>query len=535
MKKKSFLRFKEIMSVFASYGFGYIIDSKKKRQENAPRNLRKAFEELGSTFIKIGQILSTRPDILPEEYINELSKLQDSTNEEDFFSIKQVFFNEFNIDIEKAFKYIDIKPIACASIAQAYKAELNDGRKVIVKIQRPGIEEMINMDIHILRKLLGMVKFINEDELLMNPIDALNEIETETNKELDFDLEKQNILKFKELNKNVACIYAPEVIDEYCGRRVITMEYIDGFKITNIDKIEENGYDRYDIGKKLALSFCKQVFNDGFFHGDPHPGNILIADNKICYIDFGSVGVLTDSMKKSFNDAMVGVATRDTDKLVNFLIGVGIRKGKMDRNMLYEDVKYLLNMYLSTSIKNIKMSTLIKEIIEIAQRNNIQLPIDFVMISKSALIIEGVVSKVSPDMDILDFVIPYVKSKNKFYFKESLNYDNMMIELYSFLKKSGELPGKYAELAENLNEGRIKVKIEASDFNDTMREANKMINRVVFGVVVSGMIIGSSYILGSNVGPKIKGVSVIGITGYIISAIFGMYLIISILRSGNLK
>lgn len=240
-------------------------------------------------------------------------------------------------------------------------------------------------------------------------------------------------------------------------------------------------------------------------------------------------------MKKSFNDAMVGVATRDTDKLVNFLIGVGIRKGKMDRNVLYEDVKYLLNMYLSTSIKNIKMSMLIREIIEIAQRNNIQLPIDFVMISKSALIIEGVVSKISPDMDILDFVIPYVKSKNKYYFKESLSYDNLMISLYSFLKRSSELPAKYAELAENLNEGRVKVKIESTEFSDTMKEVNKMINRVVFGVVVSGMIIGSSYILSANVGPKIKGVSVIGITGYGISALFALYLLISILRSGNLK
>ena len=192
-------------------------------------------------------------------------------------------------------------------------------------------------------------------------------------------------------------------------------------------------------------------------------------------------------------------------------------------------------MYLSTSIKNIKMSMLIREIIEIAKRNNIQLPIDFVMISKSALIIEGVVSKVSPDMDILDFVIPYVKSKNKYYFRESFNYDNIMISLYSFLKRSSELPDKYAELAENLNEGRVKVKIESTEFKDTMKEVNKMTNRVVFGVVVSGMIIGSSYILSANVGPKIKGVSIIGITGYVISGIFALYLLISILRSGNLK
>lgn len=535
MRKKAVLRFREIISVFASYGFGYLVDSKRKRHENAPRDLRKAFEKLGSTFIKIGQILSTRPDILPEEYINELSKLQDSTNEENFESIKQEFYKEFNEDIESVFKYVDPKPIACASIAQAYLAVLHDGRRVVVKIQRPNIEEMINMDIHILKKILSVVKFVNQEDMLMNPMDALQEIEDETKKELNFQLEKQNIVKFKELNKDVACIYAPEVIDKYCTKKVITMEYIDGFKITNIDDIEKYGYDREDIAKKLALSFCKQVFDDGFFHGDPHPGNILISDGKICYIDFGAVGMLTESMKKSFNEAMVGVATKDVDKIVNFLIGVGIRKGKIDRNMLYEDVNYLLNMYLSTSIKNIKISVVVQEIIGIASRNNIQLPKDFVMISKSLLIIEGVLSKLAPDMDILDVLIPFIQSKNKYYFKEAFDFQNVVMELYSFLKHTKELPVKYAELAENLNQGRTKVKVELTEFKETMSEVNKMMNRLVFGIIVCGMVIGSSLILSSNVGPKIKGVSVIGITGYCISAVFGLYLLISIIRSGNLE
>lgn len=535
MHKKSLMRFKEIVRIFTFYGFGYIIDSKFNKHGNSPENLRKAFEELGSTFIKIGQVLSTRPDIIPEEYVKELSKLQDSiNNEEGFHNIKRVFKEEFNMDIEEAFQYINPKPIAAASIAQVYEAILKNGREVVVKIQRSGIDEKINMDIHILKKLLKLTKF-DADKMLVDPMEAIDQIEEQTNKELNFVIEKQSINVFREYNKDVACIYAPEVIEKYSGHKVITMENIKGFKITDIDKIEKYGYDRYDIGRKLALSFCKQIFDDGFFHGDPHPGNILIREGKICYIDFGAVGVLSDTLKKSLNDAIIAVASRDINKLVNFIISVGIKRGKIDRNTLYMDIQYMLDMYLSTSIKNIKIAQLLEEVIEIATRNNIQLPKDFVMLAKSLLIIEGVIAEIAPELDILDIIIPFVKSKNKYYFKEELDADKLLLGLYSFVKSTSEIPSKLVELSESVTQGRAKIQFEIKDVDKTTSELNKMVNRIVFGVVVAGMIIGSSLILNSNAGPKVRGVSLIGVTGYIISALFSLYLLISIIRSGNLK
>lgn len=535
MRKKSVIRFREILGVFASYGFGYIIDSKFNKHENSPKNLRKAFEELGSTFIKIGQVLSTRPDIVPEEYTKELSKLQDSiNNEETFESIKLVFQGEFNQDIEKVFQYINPKPLASASIAQVYEAVLKDGREVVVKIQRPGIAEKINLDIHILKRLIKLAKF-NKDKMLVDPIEAIEQIEEQTNSELDFVLEKENINKFRKFNLGVACIYAPEVIEEYSGHKVITMENIKGFKITDIQKIQQYGYDRYDIGKKLALSFFKQVFDDGFFHGDPHPGNILIREGKICYIDFGAVGILTDAIKKALNDAIIGVATKDTNRIVNFIISVGIKRGKIDRNTLYMDVQYLLDIYLSTSIKNIKISVLLEEIIEIATRNNIQLPKDFVMLAKGSLIIEGVIAEIAPELDMLDIIIPFVKSKNKYYFKDELDAEKLLLRAYNFIKSSSELPSKLIDLSDSLTQGRAKVQLEFKGVDKTIREINKMVNRVVFGVVVAAMFISTALVLNSNMGPKIRGISIIGVGGYAISSIFGLYLLISIIRSGNLK
>lgn len=534
MEKDSLERLKEITSVFAAYGFGYMVNSKGKRQSQDPENLRKAFEKLGSTFIKIGQILSTRPDLLPEEYIKELSKLQNAASCVNFTFMRQVFFDELNIDMKKCFREINHVPIATASIAQVYEAILFNGENVVIKIQKPGIDKMISMDLHILKKMASIMSIYN-NFMLVDPIEALNEIEVQINNELDFDIERKNIKEFNRLNKDIPCIKTFHVIDGLCTKKVITMEKVDGFKINDISMIDKLGYDRKDIGKKLAISYCKQVFDDGFFHGDPHPGNVLISDGKICFIDFGLFGKLSESTKESLNDAMLGVATRDVDLLVGFLLSISIRKGRVNRNVLYNDLEYLLDMYAESSIKNIKISTLLGEIVEVAKRNNLQMPKEFVVLGKGAIIIEGVVADLSPDMNILDFVVPYVKSKYIDNMFKKLDKDEILIKLYKASKNLSEIPMELSGVIKTINHGRLKVNIESTEFKETMTEVNKMINRIVFGLVVVGMIIGSSLVLSSNVGPKIRNVSVMGLSGYAVSGIFGLYLIISIIRSGNLK
>ncbi|QAT38818.1 AarF/ABC1/UbiB kinase family protein [Clostridium sp. JN-9] len=533
MYKNSVQRFREIVRVLAHYGFGFIVDSKLNNERKSPENLRRAFEELGPTFIKIGQILSTRPDILPAAYINELSNLQDNAPAEKFEDISHVFNTEFNFKIEDVFKSFNKVPLASASVAQVHMATLKDGRKVIVKIQRPDIKEKLEMDLSILYKILKFTKAKFTDALI-DPIDAINEIMEITEKELDFSNEADNLIKFRKLNYNVAFVYSPYVIQELSGTKVITMENIDGFKITDMKKLKDGGYDLDDLGKKLALSYLKQVFEDGFFHGDPHPGNLLIRGGQICFIDFGIMGNLSSSLKSALNDAMVSVANKDPDLMISVIMSIGIKKGVVNRNKLYEDIDNLFSAYLNTSLKDIQLSVMLQQVFESAKRNNIRLPKDLTLLIRGFVIIEGVVASISPEIKILDIAVPYVKNENKKNIFKDLNIDELLLKTYNFGRNSLSLPSKIIEFINSMTSGRAKVNLEINNLSKSIGELNKMANRMIFALIIASMIIGSSLILNTNIGPKVYNISIIGITGYLIAAIMGFWLLISILKSGKL-
>lgn len=527
-------RFQEIIKVFISYGFGYIVDGKFNSHRNSPENLRKAFEELGPTFIKIGQILSTRSDILPEEYVSELKKLQDSVPKESFESIKSVFEESLNKKIEDCFIFFSKEPLASASIAQVHDAILNDGRNVVVKVQRPYIYEKMKMDISILKRIIKLSKGrLNID--VVNPLAALEELEITTEKELDFLGEGESILRFRENNKDVPPIYAPEVVEYLLSDKVITLENINGFKINDTKAIKREGYDNKEIAKKLALSYCKQIFSDGFFHGDPHPGNLLISEGKICFIDFGITGELDEGLKRWLNTAMLAVATGDKSKLVDFILAIGIKAGRINRGALYEDVSYLFTTYLNTSLKNIKMAVLLEEVFNIAQDNNIQFPRELVVLLRGLVILEGVVAEVDPELNIISVITSFVKAKNKSFLLNEFNEEEILLSTYAFLRDGVRIPGQTLELLNRLVEGRTKVNLSIPDLNNTVSNISNMVNRLVGALLISSIIIASSLIISSNVGPIYRGLSLIGVIGYFIAAIFAITLLIAVIREGGFR
>lgn len=533
MYKNSVQRFRQIVKVLASYGFGYIVDSKFNNEKKSPQNLRKAMEELGATFIKIGQILSTRPDILPDPYIKELSKLQNNVPPETFESVNSVFRNEFHESIEDAFLSFDKRPFASASIAQVHNAVLKDGRKVIVKIQRPEIAEKMRLDIGILSKILKLTK-IKFQDVIIDPIEALDEIKSSTEREIDFKNEVHNMEKFKELNKNVAFLYTPYVIHSLSGSKVITMEKIEGFKVDDIHTLKKENYDLKDLGKKLVISYLKQVLQDGFFHGDPHPGNILIKDLKICFIDFGIMGTLSESLRGALDEIITAAAYKDINKVISVIMSIGIRTGHVDRNKLYDDIDYLFESYLNTSLMNIKISQMLEEVFDAAKRNNIRMPKELTLLARGLLIIEGVAAKIDPDIKIIDIAVPYVKNNNKNALLKNLNLDDILLSSLRFSKDISSLPKKIADTCDSIVDGRAKFQLKMTNLDKPINELNKMVNRLIFSLIISSMIIGSSFIIHSNVGPKIYDMSIVGITGYLLAAVMGFYLIISIIRSGKL-
>lgn len=533
MQGNSSKRFKEIVKVLGKYGFRFVVNTKNNRLKNSPENLRKAFEELGPTFIKIGQILSSRPDILPSQYINELSKLQDDVPPEKYENINKVFFNDFNKNIDECFLDFEKIPFASASIAQVYSATLNDGREVIVKIQRPNIKEKMETDISILYKIIKFTKNKFKNSII-DPEEALDELKFSTSQEFDFNLEAKNMIKFKRLNSNVAFCNVPYVIKDLSKNRVITMEKINGFKINDLEKLKQYDYDLNDLGKKLATFFFKQVFTDGFFHADPHPGNLLIQDTKICFLDFGIMGNLSTPLKSALNEIIVSIVYKDLDRLVSVIISIGIKRGLVDRNRLYEDIDILLSNYLSTSLQNIKISVLITEIFKCAKNNNIQLPKNLILLVKSLIIVEGLVSEISPEIQILDIAVPFVKNSSKSYFIESLNLDDILINSYNFTKNSVKLPTKLVELIDGILNGRAKLQLRFNKIDSSIEQLNKMTNRISVSLISCSMLISSSLILNLNIGPRIYNVSILGLIGMMFSLLIGFILIISIIRSDKL-
>ena len=533
MRRNSVKRFREIIKVLGSYGFGSIIDYKFNKQNKLPVNLRKAFEELGPTFIKIGQILSTRPDLLSSEYIIELSKLQDSVIPEDIETIKKIFFDEFLISTTDCFEKFYEKPLASASISQVHKATLKDGRDVVVKVQRPDIAEKMKLDISILTRIVKFAK-AKFSEALIDPEEALHEILLTTELELDFKNEVQNMNTFKNFNKDVAFLYVPYVVQDLSSTKVITMERINGFKVDDMKKLLIGHYDLEDLGKKLALSYLKQVLQDGFFHGDPHPGNIFICEGKICFIDFGIMGKLSNSLKLTLNDMITAVAFSDINKMISSILSIGIKKGYVNRNKLYEDLNYLILNYLSVSLNNIQISVMLSEIFDIARQNNIRLPRDFILLIRALVILEGVIAIIAPDIKIIDIAVPYVKANNKFSLFTQIDFNTILIHSYSFMKDSFKLPSKIIELSDSLISGRAKLQLEHKNLSTPISELNKGINRLVFALIISSTIIGSSTLLNSNIGPKIYNISLIGITGFMTAAFMGFWLLISIIKSGKI-
>jgi ubiquinone biosynthesis protein len=517
----------------ASYGFGYLVDTKLSKGEKSPANLRKAFEALGPTFIKIGQILSTRPDILPSAYVEELSKLQDSVPAESFEAINKVFIEDFSQDVKTLFLHFDEKPLASASIAQVHRAVLKDGMEVIVKVQRPHIHEKMKMDISILNRILSMTKARLKD-FLIDPKEALGEILASTERELNFELEAKNIERFCNLNKNISYMYTPFVVKEMCSKNVVTMEKIEGFKISDTKRLLEEKLNLTELGRNLALSFFKQIFEDGFFHGDPHPGNILIKDGKLCFIDFGITGELSDSLRNALNEIMIAIVFEDINKLISVLLSIGTRTGYVDKNQLHDDMEYLLSNYLSTSLRNIKVSLVLQEVFDVSGRNNIKMPKELTLLAKTMVIVEGVVAKIAPDISILDVAIPYVKASTRKNWLKDINLEDFAIKALRFSNDSSRLPSKLLELSDSILRGRSKIQFEHKNLDKPMSSLNRMVNRLASTILVSSMIIGSSLIIDSSVGGKYHGMSIIGVSGFVISGFISLWIVISILRSGKM-
>lgn len=518
-------RFREIVSVSIKHGL--------KNGIGDPKELRLVLEELGPSFVKIGQILSTRPDILPMEYIQEFQKLQDDVSPGEFSTIKNLIESELGVAIDTIFEDFQEIPIASASLSEVFWASLKTGEEVVVKVQRPFVKEKMLADIQILKKLTPFINFTATGDVVdMNKV--IEELSGATEKELDFIEEMKNIIRFTENNKNIKFITSPKVYKEYCTDKILVMDYISGIKIDDTNRLIESGYDIHDITSKIVYNYFKQVFEDGFFHADPHPGNILVHDNTIAYIDFGLMGNLDLNLRKKLNEFLEGAATKDINLMTKSILKIGIRKGPIDTNRLYGDVETLYDTYIDESIYNYDLPQILNEIMVVCKKNNIAMPQGVTLLIKGMMTLQGVLAKMDKELTIIDIATPYFKDqiiKEKF---KNIDLVELASFLYSSVKSTLELSTKSLQLINTGLEGRLKLNLELKDMDANFNELNKMVNRLIFAIIVAGLLMSSSLVINANIGLKIYGISAIGILGYLGAGVAGLLLLISIFKSGKL-
>ncbi len=547
-KKLDFKRLEEIIKVLTKYEFVDIL--KKTRLENtftrvfhsklkmeldatAPERILLVFEELGTTFIKFGQILSTRPDLVGTDVANELMKLQDKVPAVPFELIKKEVEDELGSPISEVFLEFSEEAVAAASIAQVHKAKLKDGTVVAVKVQRPNIVGQIRKDITIMRYLGGLLERRISNLEYYNVSAIIDEFQRAIIKELDFALESRNIKKFGSLFEKNDKICVPKAYTEYSTTKVLTMDYIDGVKITEIPEsdFEINGK---SVAKTGAECYFKQIFEYKYFHADPHHGNFFIKENNVlCFIDFGMMGHLDSEFVDSLAELFVFITKYDINGIINQLIYMEIIDAdNTDTEALKYDIIDMLDEYFGAEIKN--LGGLINEFStpDLMQKYNIKLPRDFILLGKVLTMIEDLGRVLDPDFNAFEVTKPLITKL----LRERLNplhiLDYQTQYLFELQHIGKDLPRAINETLLKARKGEIGVELEVKELDDFSMKLEKIIDRVSIALIVSSLIIGSSLILQSGRGIPIPslGFSAVGTLIFLIAVILAVIIVINILR-----
>jgi ubiquinone biosynthesis protein len=555
-KHRKIKRTTQIVKIFANHGFGALMDRlgilkylkmEMQTKEYTERELSKlsigerlrlSFEELGPTFIKLGQIMSTRPDLLPREIIHEMEKLQDAVAPFSISDVKQVIEFELGDKLENIFREFKEEPIAAASIGQVHRAKLLSGKDVVVKVQRPNIEKNIELDLGILKDLADFIDNRTKLGKLYSFSKMAEEFETTITNELDFRLEGENAETFKVNFKDEANVIVPDISWIHTTSRVLTMDEIKGTSLKNFEALDQLGLDKKIIARNLANSVLYQILRDGFFHGDPHPGNIMVLENnKIAFLDFGMIGQLSPHRKNQFLKMLMGITLKDSKLIIQAIVELDAISNSINMRKLGKDIDRLRDQVLSVPLSEIKIGEVFNEIFDLAFTYNMMIPGEFTMLAKSLITLEGLVEKLDPDLNILEIAEPIA---GKLIFT-LISPEKIGREILSGAMDYGNLVRKFPSVFLNFlgkiehDDFTIQIKVkEAERYAQKIdRSFSRLSISIVFlslSIVIAGTIIGLS-LIGMEAADFIMVLSMILKGSLFLAAITFAALIIAILRS----
>ncbi|MBR2743590.1 MAG: AarF/ABC1/UbiB kinase family protein [Clostridia bacterium] len=479
-----------------------------------PEKLRLVIEDMGPGFVKLGQMLSMRRDILSAEYCEELSRLRTDVRSLDFDAMRGVIEEEYGVPIERRFSSFTEEPVGSASIAQVYPAVTNGGSRVVVKVQRPGIRDAMRGDIELLKRLTRLLSLNRRTGGVFDIEEILDELLFAAEQETDFIREADNMREFAELNRDVHYIAVPKVYKSLTTQRVIVMEQVDGIKIDNRRELIEAGYDLKEIGHKLASNYIKQMFTDGFFHADPHPGNLYIRDGQIVYIDMGMMGRLSERDRRLFRSAVFAIVENDAAELKNLLLLMGTAPNDIDHSKLLSDVGALLSRYAAIDMGSINVGQAVEDFVMMAGSYGITMSRGITLMGRGLLTLEGVLAQLSPDISILNVAAEYMQSD----IIKDIDVRKTLMSLaksaYYTLKKAEGIPVNTAELLRLALMGEAKINIKNTEGEEYRREISRGSGRIAAAVAAAGLFIAASILCFSPLPAVLWGMSVPTLVGY---------------------
>ena len=522
LEKREKKRSAEILGVFAKHNF--------YANGLTPEELRSTLEDLGPTFVKIGQIMSSRVDMLPESYCKELEKLRQNVQELDPALARAVIEQETGKKIDEIYKEFRDKPLGSASIGQAHYAVLKDGTPVVTKVQRPLIADMMRQDFVLLKKLASVFNVVMEgaenSEDQLDLMQVIEEFEKVTEEELDCRVEAANTKFFKEHciedEEKVTC---PDVYDDLTTERIFTMSFVDGYSIAKRDRLIEEGYDVEDIGRRIVDNYVHQILDVGTFHADPHQGNIMVMHGTPCWIDFGMIGRITDADVNIIQSLVLAILEGDVETIANSVMSMGAASPKTNRDRLIEDLDVFLDRYVSvTSINDLDVALLFDEICALAEKHHIKMPGKFTMLIRSLGTIEGVIEQLCPELNLFEILSNKMMDRAKKNFDLEQQLISTGKDVLEISKKAARIPALTSDLLNSAARGRMKINLELTGYEELLNKGSDTVKTIMMALFACVLFIGSSLMCLADISPKAPGgVPVLAAIGLVLSVALAIF------------
>ena len=543
-QQRKLKRSARLISVLSKYGFKDMVarmNGGNKQEETSGSDeiiskgtvyerIRLALEELGPTFVKLGQSFSNREDLLPPELIQELQKLQDKVETVDM-DVEEALESEFNISVKDYFREIQKEPLATASIAQVYKAVLLDGSPVILKLRKPDVQSVIEDDLLLIKDIEKLISAYSEIGEKLNMKQAISTFEKSLLEEVSLTNERNNILQFRLNFKNNKETYVPKVYEEFSNNNILCMEFIDGIKVTDKSLLLANDIDPVKVSEAGLRLFVSQILDYGFFHADPHAGNILVKkDGKIVFIDFGAVGKIQPNDKEILENLIVSFVAKNSHKIVRSLKKMAVSYEIPDERRFENDVDDILNFVHSSSLQDINVQVVINKMKDILKDNRLYLPNYFYLLFKGISLIEGVGRSINPDLDIVKSLHPYTKK----IFTKKISPKNLlktgMDRMMNFTDNVDEIPKELRSVLQKLDENKFTVSSEIKNIDKTNQLIKSSVVNLILAMILGANIIATAIVFSSESGPRIGELSVVAVLGFIFSIILVLILLLRITR-----